>query len=387
MSHETFFRTCALAACVSLSCGWASASEITSGVAPQDKPKQEQGKDGKPAPKLSDDERKAVLKINEAKDAAAKLQAASAFLKKYPKSEVRDQVAGHVASKILEEKDATLRVALAELYLGSFNGPGEADHVSETLVNDYVTANRLDDAFRLGATWLEKNPDEVATRTRLAIMGLNMARNGDPKFLPQSRQYAARAIELFEADKKPSGADDAKWKEYKSSTLPQLHTALGFTAYSEKNAAEAKSSLEKAVALGSNEPNTFLVLGLIAFGEGNNAEAKSKLDKAVALGSREPNIYAVLGSMAEKDYTELARKYQAATGPERDATLKLAQAQLDRVIELFAQAVALAEARPEYKPLHDQVMQPLTDYYKYRHNNSTDGLQQLIDKYKKPAGQ
>ena len=31
-------------------------------------------------------------------------------------------------------------------------------------------------------------------------------------------------------------------------------------------------------------------------------------------------------------------------------------------------------------------MQPLTAYYKYRHNGSTDGMQQLIDKYKKPAG-
>jgi len=29
-----------------------------------------------------------------------------------------------------------------------------------------------------------------------------------------------------------------------------------------------------------------------------------------------------------------------------------------------------------------QLTTDLTDYYKFRHNNSTEGLQQLIDKYK-----
>jgi len=30
------------------------------------------------------------------------------------------------------------------------------------------------------------------------------------------------------------------------------------------------------------------------------------------------------------------------------------------------------------------MMADLTSYYKYRHNNSVEGMQQLIDKYKTP---
>jgi hypothetical protein len=73
-----------------------------------------------------------------------------------------------------------------------------------------------------------------------------------------------------------------------------------------------------------------------------------------------------------------------AAGAEHDASMKRAQEQLDKVIDLYARAVALSEGRAEYQPMHDQLTTPLTSYYKYR-KGSTEGLQQLIDKYKKPA--
>jgi hypothetical protein len=57
---------------------------------------------------------------------------------------------------------------------------------------------------------------------------------------------------------------------------------------------------------------------------------------------------------------------------------------LDEVIETFAHAVGLAEGQAPYQQLHDQILQDLQAYYKYRHGGSTDGLQQLIDKYKTP---
>jgi hypothetical protein len=56
---------------------------------------------------------------------------------------------------------------------------------------------------------------------------------------------------------------------------------------------------------------------------------------------------------------------------------------MDEVIEMWAQAVGLAEGEALYQQLHDQLIQDLQAYYKYRHGGSTDGLQQLIGKYKK----
>jgi hypothetical protein len=64
---------------------------------------------------------------------------------------------------------------------------------------------------------------------------------------------------------------------------------------------------------------------------------------------------------------------------------KKAEAKLDEVIELYARVVALTEGKEQFKPMRDQTIQDLTSYYKFRHNNSTTGMQELINKFKQPA--
>ena len=79
----------------------------------------------------------------------------------------------------------------------------------------------------------------------------------------------------------------------------------------------------------------------------------------------------------------LALKFNTtAAGAERDAMLVKANEKLDATIEAFARIVALTDGKPEAKQVNDQVRENLESYYKYRHKN-TDGLQALIDKYKK----
>jgi len=69
-------------------------------------------------------------------------------------------------------------------------------------------------------------------------------------------------------------------------------------------------------------------------------------------------------------------------GKEKKETLMRLDAMLDTIIDAYARAAALATGRPEYQTLMQQVIPDLTNYYKYRNNQSTKGLQQLIDKYK-----
>ena len=53
-------------------------------------------------------------------------------------------------------------------------------------------------------------------------------------------------------------------------------------------------------------------------------------------------------------------------------------------MELYAQTVAVAEGSTQFAEAIKVVRSDLETYYKYLHN-STDGLQALIDKYKKPS--
>ena len=347
--RKTFFRAGALVACVWLAGAAASASVWSAG---QDKPQPDKAK--QEGPKLSGDEAKAATKVNTATDASAKLQAADEFVKKYPKSEVRGQVARHVAVHIGNVQDAGQRISLSEKFLTTFNAPDEADLVARTLLDAYLDVSRDADAFRAGAAWLQKNPDDVDVLRRLSVAAGNAAIKNNNDFVPQGRQYAAKAIELIEADKKPAAWEAAQWAEYKTKWLPAIYREAG----------------------------------VLAIRANDRAAAKANMEKAAALKSADPAVYLLLSDIGNQEYNEAAKAYQAMpAGAEKNARLKEIQGQLDRLIETYAQAVATLEGNAQYDQARQQMRQDLESYYKYR-RGSTQGMQELIDKYKtKPAAQ
>lgn len=354
MRCKTFFRACALAACVWLAGGSASASVSVVDLS-QDKPKQEQAKDAKQGLKLPPDEAKAANKINAATDAAGKLAASTEFLKKYPKSEARRQIAEHVASHVGAVPDAAQRITLGEQYVAAFNGPGEADLVALAMLDAYIAAPRDADAFRAGAAYLQTHPDDVDVMRRLAIAAGNAAIKGSNDYVAQGRQYAEKAAALIEADKMPAGMEAAQWAEYKTKWLPHVYREAG----------------------------------VLAMRAGDNAAAKANMEKAAAHKSADPIVYLLLSDVANNDYNAAAKAYQAMpAGAEKTARLKEVERLLDQAIETYAQAVASMEGNAQYDTARQQIRQDLEGYYKYR-RGSTQGLQELIDKYKtaKPAAQ
>ncbi|HEY6328961.1 MAG TPA: hypothetical protein VI756_06465, partial [Blastocatellia bacterium] len=171
------------------------------------------------------------------------------------------------------------------------------------------------------------------------------------KYVPQAQKYGASAVAIIESNKKPANVSDADWGQYKTKFLGQLYQSMA----------------------------------LMSLATGNEADATAKLQKSVAASPDDPFTYVLLGSIANTHYETLATQYKGMPpGGDQDAMLKKALEQMDQVIDYFAHGVALSEGSAPYKLLHDQVMAQLELLYKYRHKG-TDGLQQLIDKYKKPA--
>ncbi len=311
----------------------------------------DQSKDKNKPSAPSDGEQKAIAKIEAAPDVAAKLLAAGEFIKKYPKSTLRSKVVSHIAQEVDKSQDSAQRITQLENMLTVFNEPSDGEIINPILIDLYFKGNRPDDGFRVASAYLAKNPNDVAVLTQAALEGVEQAKKKEPKFAQQSMQYGAKAIELIESGKKPDTFDDARWGEYRSQWLPVLYQSLG----------------------------------LLSMMTGNKADAKTKLEKAVALNAKDPFAFVLLGSMLNDDYQQLAEQHKAASpGPLKDTILKQAQAKMDEVIEFFARAVGLSEGNAAYQQLHDQILQDLQAYYKYRHGGSSGGLQQLIDKYKMP---
>jgi tetratricopeptide (TPR) repeat protein len=302
-------------------------------------------------PTASAAEAKAAEAINSAPDASAKLAAAGEFVKKYPKSTLRLQVANYVAGQIAQIADATQKLALAEGFRKVFKEDKEVEEIQLVTLDAYLSLKRVDEAFAHAALILAKEPENVAVMSHLALAGTEEAKRQNTRHVPVSLQYGLKAIELIEANKKPAYLDDANWERQKA-MLPLL----------------------------------YLNMGILSFVSGNPVEAKPRFEKAVVLNPAEPTSYALLGNVLDDEYQQLAQSYKTMPeGKQKEETLKKATERMDQVIDLYARALGTSAGKPEYKTLQDQLLPAITPYYKYRHNGSTEGLQQLIDKYKMPA--
>lgn len=301
-------------------------------------------------PKVSGGERDAEAKVEKAKGAEAKLQAASEFVKKYPNSALRPKVAKLVADEIAATSEDQLKISLAETYLDYFKQPSEAALVNDALLNAYINAGKTEKAFEMGSTRLAKNPEDVDLLRALAVIASNETIKNNTTYAAQGQQYGAKAIELLEADKRPEGVDDAKWAAYKAESLPTLYRATG----------------------------------IIAYKTNDKATAMARLQKAADMKFSDPGVYLLLSELTYDDYDRLTKEYNIAPAAQKQAALAKAQGALDRVIETYAQAVGMTEGNPQYQQAHDAIKDDVTKFYKYRHGSDA-GLQALLDKYKKPA--
>ncbi|MDX2033310.1 MAG: hypothetical protein SF339_21730 [Blastocatellia bacterium] len=311
-------------------------------VLAQEKPKEQA--------KISEGEQKAIEKINTASGIQAKMQAVNEYMKKFSKSPMRPKVANFVANEILNVADHNQRISLSQAFMSTFNQPGEPELVQPGLIDSLSKTQKFDEAFAEGAKYLAKIPDDVTILTSLAMVGADQVQRQNGKFAPQVTQYSAKAIELIEADKRIERIPANEWGEYKTRWLPSLYQ----------------------------------VQGLIAYLTGDKAGARTKMDKAAQLNPLDPFTMMMMGNFADEEYQDLAKQYQASKeGPIKDGIYKQALGKMDMVIDFYARAAAAAEGKPEYKALHEQVQKGLETYYAFRHNGSTTGMKELVEKYKK----
>jgi hypothetical protein len=306
------------------------------------------------APKISEGEQKAIQKINAASGASEKLKAAAEYLKKNGKSPMRPRVAAYVADEVARVTDHNQRVSLAENFIKTFNLPEEADLIKPALIESLLSSNKLDEGFSEAAKYLEKKPDDIIVLTSLAWAGANHAQQkaqagqaAPASILQKASEAGAKAVELMEGDKKPEKMDAEFWNKYRESWLPRLYQAQGVILYVNNDKAGAKDKLEKAAGLDPYDPPTLLMIS----------------------------------NILNDEYTQLGQRYQTE---KKQALLNEALQKMDELIDWLARATAATEGHAQYQALSGQLMEQLKSYYSFRHEGKTDGLKELVQKYKKP---
>ena len=297
----------------------------------------------------SQDEQNMAKAVMTAPDPVVQIKTAADFVKKYPKSTLRARLAQELAQKIDGATDPAQKVNGAQAYKEIFTEPTEQEMIMPVLVEGLIQSKRIDEAFTTGSEFVTRNPESLEVLIQLASAGTTEAKSKNAKFVPQSLKYGASAIQLIEADKKPAWMDVVAWTKYKSDTLPGLYQSMG-------------------------------LLNLI---KGDKAQGRASYLKASELAPTDPFNFVMLAGIVNEEYQTSAKKYAGLpAGPAKDEELKKAQALMDAAIDAYAHAVAVSEGNATLQPVRQQFLQDLEAYYKYRHNNSTAGMQELINKYK-----
>jgi tetratricopeptide (TPR) repeat protein len=314
----------------------------------QDKP---QSKDD--APKFSESEQKAIEKIKAASSASDKIKAAQEYVKKNAKSPNRPRVAAYVAEEVSRVSDHGQRAGLIENYTKTFNQPEEVDLIKPALIDSLLSTNKFEEAFNEGSKFIEKKPDDVIVLTQVTWAGANQAQKqsqgGAPPaaMVQKATSAGAKAVEMLEGDKKPEGMDATYWNNYRNSWLPRLYQAQG----------------------------------LLLFYSNDKDGAKEKLEKSAGLDPYDPPTLLMLSNILQEEYEKLAQRYQAE---KKQALLNEALQKMDELIDWLARAAAATEGNAQFQAVNAQLMEQLKSYYPFRHDGKTDGLKELVQKYKKP---
>jgi hypothetical protein len=209
------------------------------------------------------------------------------------------------------------------------------------------TDKNYKEAYKLGAELLTKEPENLTYLIHLGANGYLIAPLKDPTLSNTALSSAKKAITLLESGKT---IDDWKPLAGKDSALAYLNYTVGVFNLETDPSAALKS--------------------LIA-----SAQFETPL-KSYA------QTYGYIGAAYEAGpYAKQSEAYKVYAGKDETPESKLALANInqivDRMIDAYARAVALS-TDPKLAAQKAAWMESLTDWYKYRHNKETTGLNEMV---------
>ena len=254
-------------------------------------------------------------------------QAAKEYLAKYPTDD--DQYTQYMKKWIAAYESATQKAQLPALIYDKKDFAG---------------------AYALGKQILASDPDNLNALIPLGYGGYLATAAKNEAYNNDAMTYAKRAIQLIESGKAPDSWAPFKGKD---DTLAYLYYTLGVL--------NRKNAPDQAI-------NYFI----------KATQFESDIKKSAS-------TYYLLGAVYETGpYKKLSADYQtrfpqgSTETPESKAAYERIGQVIDRMVDAYARAVALAGNDPKNAQNKTEWMKSLTEYYKFRHNNSDTGLNEYI---------
>jgi hypothetical protein len=262
--------------------------------------------------------------------------------------------------KSLNPDERRLAYPAAKDYLRKFGGDDDVyARDVQKFVTDYeraahdgeiyvaYTAKDYTRAFELGRPQLKADPNDFFVLATLTEAGYENALAGNVSLNDEATGYARRAIKLLE------GGKLTKADPFKSMDIARgyLNSTLGWFI---------KDQLPFEAAA--------------AFLKAAQSDSPYRTD---------PAVYHRMGvAILKGEFAQLSAEYNEKYGakpasPEQKQMFERLSHLVERTIDAYARAVALS-TKPEQQEARTRILAQLTSLYKNFHNNSEDGLNELI---------
>ena len=258
----------------------------------------------------------------------------------------------------------------AKKYLGCAASASEAPTDAQKAIIDYLkkwttayeegsrknklpqliyTDKKYPEAYALGKELLAQDPENLKVLIDLGANGYLAAGPKNPSLNADALNYAKKAIQMLE-----SGKTVDNWQPLsgKDEALAYLHYTVGYLTL-ESDPSSAIGHLIKAAQTETPLKKSALTYGYIAGAYESGPYAKqSDAYKACCAGKEET--------------------------PESKLMLANINQIVDRMVDAYARAVALAGNDASVNTLKTSWNESLTTWYKFRHNDSNAGLDQML---------
>jgi tetratricopeptide (TPR) repeat protein len=272
-------------------------------------------------------------------------------------------------------KDYPKAMGLAKAFLEKFPNSKNADYLKLKWIpqmrgyffKQAADAKNVVEVIRIGKEVLASDPDNLDYLSALVVQIRTLELFANPPnfaHAAEATDFAERSIRAIEAGKTSS---DPKTFNAKL-TLAYMHQTLAVIHEHNKDVDKALAEYDKAAAADNTNSVYYFNCGRIH--NDKYAAAALKYDALQKKVDAIPD--------ADRNAAEPKPEVKAAMD-EAKAALAEVNSQADAVINCWARFLGLTVQNNQWGETRGRIEKALTDLYKYRHPDSTDGLQKLID--------
>jgi tetratricopeptide (TPR) repeat protein len=212
-----------------------------------------------------------------------------------------------------------------------------------------INEKKFQEAFSTGARILADEPDFLRAQIDLGYAGYIALSSNNTTYTNEALGYARKAITAIQAGKVPT-----EWAPFKGKddTLAYLNFAVGFMTL--------KTAPDQAID---------------AFIKAASYESDIKKNPRT--------FYALAAAYESGPYKTQSAQFQTLYGdkpetPASKAALEKVNVLIDRIVDAYARAIAVAGSDPTMEQSKKDWLVPLTNYYKFRHGGTDAGLTEYI---------